>query len=101
MANNVLVLRAGEVIRGLVISRLAGIALPAAWASIAIERVFDAMTLVALLVLALAAGASAQQLRLRPARFRMAPPLPGCPPPSWQVWWQPREWRRSVSGRPC
>jgi len=57
MANNILVLRAGEVIRGLVISRLAGIASPAAWASIAIERVFDAMTLVALLVLALAAGA--------------------------------------------
>ncbi|MEK6598006.1 MAG: lysylphosphatidylglycerol synthase transmembrane domain-containing protein [Gemmatimonadota bacterium] len=57
MANNILVLRAGEVIRGLVISRLAGIALPAAWASIAIERVFDAMTLVALLVVALAAGA--------------------------------------------
>lgn len=57
MANNILILRAGEVIRGLVIARLAGVALPAAWASIAIERVFDAMTLVALLVVALAAGA--------------------------------------------
>ncbi len=57
MANNILLLRAGEVIRGLVISRLAGITLPAAWASIAIERVFDALTLVGLLIVALAAGA--------------------------------------------
>ena len=57
MANNLLPLRAGEPIRGVVVSRLAGVSLPAAWASIAVERVFDSLTLAALLVAALLAGA--------------------------------------------
>lgn len=57
MTNNVLGLRAGEPLRGVVVSRLAGVSLPAAWASIAVERVFDALTLAALLVAALLAGA--------------------------------------------
>lgn len=54
MANGLLLLRAGEIIRGFVIARLAGVRLTAAWASIAVERVFDGMALVALMVGALA-----------------------------------------------
>lgn len=57
MANNILPLRAGEPIRGVVVSRLGGVSLPAAWASIAVERIFDSLTLAALLVAALLAGA--------------------------------------------
>ncbi|MGH7702422.1 MAG: lysylphosphatidylglycerol synthase transmembrane domain-containing protein, partial [Gemmatimonadales bacterium] len=53
MANNVLPLRAGEVIRTYAVSRLGKIRFTAALSSIAVERVFDGLTLVALLALAL------------------------------------------------
>lgn len=53
MANNVLPLRLGEVVRALAVSRLGGPKLPAAIASIAVERVFDALTVVGLFAIVL------------------------------------------------
>jgi hypothetical protein len=53
MANNVLPLRAGEVIRCYVISRLAPVRFTGAASSVAVERVLDGLTVVALLVIAL------------------------------------------------
>lgn len=57
MANNVLPFRLGEVIRGLAVSRLGGPKLPGALASIAVERVFDALTIVGLFAIVLAGPA--------------------------------------------
>jgi uncharacterized protein (TIRG00374 family) len=54
MANNVLPLRAGEIVRPFAVARLAGIRFTTALASIAVERIFDALTIVLLLTLALA-----------------------------------------------
>ena len=48
MANNVLPLRLGEVVRALAVARLGGPRFPAAVASVAVERVFDALTVVGL-----------------------------------------------------
>ncbi len=53
MANNILPLRAGEVIRTYAVSRLGDIRFTAALSSLVVERVFDGLTLVALLSLAL------------------------------------------------
>lgn len=53
MANNLLPLRAGEVFRAYAASRLAPVRLGSALASVAVERVFDALTVVAMLVAAL------------------------------------------------
>ncbi len=53
MANNLLPFRAGEVVRGVVAAKLGGVGLPAALASIAMERVFDGLTVVGLLVFGL------------------------------------------------
>jgi glycosyltransferase 2 family protein len=53
MANNILPLRAGELIRSYTASRLAQIRFSTVLSSIAIERVFDGLTLVALLSAAL------------------------------------------------
>lgn len=52
-ANNLLPLRAGEVVRGWAASRLGGVRLTASLSSIVVERVLDGLTLVALLTLAL------------------------------------------------
>lgn len=49
MANNLLPLRAGELVRAVVVSRLGPARLPSAIASIAVERVFDGLAVVALL----------------------------------------------------
>lgn len=54
MANNVLPLRAGELVRPFVVARIAGVRFTTALASIAVERIFDALTIVLLLTLALA-----------------------------------------------
>ncbi|HET8622117.1 MAG TPA: lysylphosphatidylglycerol synthase transmembrane domain-containing protein [Gemmatimonadales bacterium] len=54
MANNMLPLRAGEIIRPFAVARLAGIRFTTALASIAVERIFDALTVVLLLTIALA-----------------------------------------------
>ncbi len=56
MGNNVLPFRAGEVIRAYVASRLAPVKWTGAFASIAVERVFDALTIVAFLTAALLLG---------------------------------------------
>ena len=48
MANNILPFRLGEVIRAFAVGRLGGPRFPAAIASIAVERVFDALTVVGL-----------------------------------------------------
>ena len=48
MANNLLPFRLGEVIRAYAVGRLGGPRFPAAIASIAVERVFDALTVVGL-----------------------------------------------------
>lgn len=53
MANNILPFRLGEVVRALSVSRLGGPSFPAAVASIAVERVFDALTVVGLFALVL------------------------------------------------
>jgi glycosyltransferase 2 family protein len=53
MANNLLPLRAGELVRSYTASRLARIRFTTVLSSIAVERIFDALTIVALLTLAL------------------------------------------------
>ncbi len=53
MANNVLPFRAGELIRTYAIARLARVRFTTAFSSIAVERVFDALAVVALLTVAL------------------------------------------------
>ncbi|HEX5388001.1 MAG TPA: lysylphosphatidylglycerol synthase transmembrane domain-containing protein [Gemmatimonadales bacterium] len=53
MANNVLPFRLGELIRPLAVTRLADVRFTAAFSSIAIERIFDGLTLALLLGLAL------------------------------------------------
>lgn len=54
MANNVLPLRAGEILRPFAAARLADVRFTTALASIAVERIFDALTIVLLLTIALA-----------------------------------------------
>jgi uncharacterized protein (TIRG00374 family) len=53
MANNLLPLRAGELVRSYTASRLARARFTTVFSSIAVERIFDAITIVALLTLAL------------------------------------------------
>ncbi len=53
MANNVLPFRAGELIRPFAITRLAGVRFTSALSSIAVERIFDGLTITAMLTLAL------------------------------------------------
>lgn len=53
MANNVLPFRMGEVIRGYTVSRLGPARLTAALGSIGVERIFDGLTVAALLALSL------------------------------------------------
>lgn len=54
MANNLLPFRAGELIRPFAITRLAGARFTSALSSIAVERIFDGLTVTALLTAALA-----------------------------------------------
>lgn len=56
MANNILPFRMGEVMRSLTVSRLAGVRFTTAFSSVAVERVFDGLTVVALLVFSLFAA---------------------------------------------
>jgi uncharacterized protein (TIRG00374 family) len=56
MANNVLPFRAGELVRLVAASRLAGVRFSAALSSVAVERIFDGLTIVGLLSLALLAS---------------------------------------------
>lgn len=53
MANNLLPFRAGELIRAVVIGRLGPVAVPSAITSIALERVFDGLTVILLLAIGL------------------------------------------------
>lgn len=53
MANNLLPLRAGELVRSYTASRLAGARFTTVLSSIAVERIFDALTIVALMSVAL------------------------------------------------
>ena len=53
MANNLLPFRAGELVRLLAVSRLAGVRFSSALSSVAVERIFDGLTVVALLSVAL------------------------------------------------
>jgi uncharacterized protein (TIRG00374 family) len=53
MANNVLPLRAGEVLRCIAVSRLGGTRITAALSSVAVERIFDGLTVILLLAVAL------------------------------------------------
>src|SRR5574338_270650 len=52
-ANNLLPFRAGEVVRTVAASRFTGARISASLASVAVERVFDSLTMVGLLALAL------------------------------------------------
>lgn len=56
MANNVLPARAGEFARAYAVRRLTGVRFSTAFASIAVERIFDGVTLVAFLVVGVFAG---------------------------------------------
>jgi uncharacterized protein (TIRG00374 family) len=56
MANNLLPARAGEVARAFAVARLSGARFTTAVASIAVERIFDGVVLLALLVLGLSVG---------------------------------------------
>ena len=56
MANNVLPFRMGEVMRALAVNRLAPVRFTSAFSSIAVERVFDGLSVVALLVISLFAA---------------------------------------------
>ncbi|MEX0692513.1 MAG: lysylphosphatidylglycerol synthase transmembrane domain-containing protein [Gemmatimonadales bacterium] len=56
MANNVLPARAGEFARAFMARRLTGVRFTTAFGSVAVERVLDGMTLVAMLLVATAAG---------------------------------------------
>jgi len=56
MANNILPFRAGELIRVFSVTRLAGVRLSSALSSVAVERIFDGLAVVALLSLALLAS---------------------------------------------
>jgi uncharacterized protein (TIRG00374 family) len=56
MANNVLPFRAGELVRCFAAARLAGVRFSASLASVAVERVFDGLTVIALLAAALLAA---------------------------------------------
>jgi len=56
MANNLLPFRAGEVLRAYAASRLAPVRMSSAFASVAVERVFDGLTVVATLGIALLAA---------------------------------------------
>jgi uncharacterized protein (TIRG00374 family) len=56
MSNNLLPFRAGELIRPFAITRLTGTRFTTALSSIAVERIFDGLTVVALLVVALVAS---------------------------------------------
>lgn len=56
MANNTLPFRAGEFLRSYAASRLGGVRFTAAFSSVAVERVFDGITVIALLVVGLAAA---------------------------------------------
>ncbi len=72
MANNVLPFRAGELVRPFAVTRLAGARFSAALSSIAVERIFDALTIAFLLGLALlgtglAPGAAVGGVSLRHA----------------------------------
>jgi glycosyltransferase 2 family protein len=53
MANNLLPLRAGELVRSYTAARLAGIRFSTVLSSVAVERIFDGLTVVALLTVAL------------------------------------------------
>ncbi len=53
MANNVLPFRAGELVRLVAVTRLTGVRFSAALSSLAVERIFDALSVVALMSLAL------------------------------------------------
>jgi uncharacterized protein (TIRG00374 family) len=53
MANNVLPFRAGELVRLFAITRLAGVRFSSALSSVAVERIFDGLAVVALLTVAL------------------------------------------------
>jgi uncharacterized protein (TIRG00374 family) len=56
MANNILPFRMGEVMRSLTASRLTPVRFTAAFSSVAVERVFDGLTVVAMLVFSLLAA---------------------------------------------
>ncbi len=56
MANNILPFRAGELVRLIAASRLTGARFPAALSSVAVERIFDGLSVVALLSVALLAS---------------------------------------------
>jgi uncharacterized membrane protein YbhN (UPF0104 family) len=56
MANNVLPFRAGELVRLLAASRLAGVRFSAALSSVAVERIFDGLSVVGLFSVALLAS---------------------------------------------
>ncbi len=62
MANNLLPARAGELARAYTVRRLTGVRFTTAFASIAVERVLDGLTLVAFLVVASWAGGFSDQI---------------------------------------
>lgn len=64
MANNILPFRLGEIVRALTLSKLDTTPFPAAVASVAVERVFDALSVVGLFALALVGSSVAGDLQI-------------------------------------
>lgn len=64
MANNILPFRMGEIMRTLAVSRLAPVRFTAAFSSIAVERVFDGLAVIALLALSLLAAGLPPDVRV-------------------------------------
>lgn len=63
MANNVLPLRAGELVRSLMLDRKHGVRKTSALATIAVERIFDGLTMLAFLALSMAFVSLTSELR--------------------------------------
>jgi uncharacterized protein (TIRG00374 family) len=64
MGNNLLPLRAGEVMRAYAVGRLAPVRTTSALASIAVERAFDALTVVAMLGIGLGTAGFSEEVRI-------------------------------------
>lgn len=77
MANNVLPLRMGEVVRTFAVSRLGGVGFGAALSSIAVERIFDGLALVFLLTVALLTAGIANDVTLGAVSLTQAATIAG------------------------
>jgi uncharacterized protein (TIRG00374 family) len=81
-ANNILPLRTGELVRAYLLGRAYGIRKSAVIASIAVERLFDGLTMLAFLLLAMTAASVSPTAELRRLALVAASSLPW----HWRCW---------------